>query len=55
MRHVLITLLLMASTAHAENWLQLAKLDRNGSKVFVDTAASRAPIATRAGAGRVGG
>jgi TonB family protein len=38
MRHVLITLLLTASTAHAENWLQLAKLDRNGSAVFVDTA-----------------
>src|SRR5688500_18748804 len=38
MRHILITLLLTAATAHAENWQQLAKLDRNGSAVFVDTA-----------------
>jgi TonB family protein len=38
MRHLLVTFLLMASTAHAENWLQLATLDRNGSALFVDTA-----------------
>lgn len=38
MRHILITLLLTASTAHAETWLQLAKLDQNGSAVFIDTA-----------------
>jgi TonB family protein len=37
MRQVLITLLLTASTAHAENWQQLAKLDQNGSAVFIDT------------------
>ena len=37
MRHILITLLLTASTAHAENWQQLAKLDQNGSAMFVDT------------------
>jgi TonB family protein len=30
--------LLTASTAHAENWQQLAKLDQNGSALFVDTA-----------------
>jgi TonB family protein len=38
MRHILITLLLTASTAHAENWQQLGRLDRNGGAVFVDTA-----------------
>jgi TonB family protein len=38
MRHILITLLLTASTANAENWQQLGKLDRNGGAVFVDTA-----------------
>jgi TonB family protein len=38
MRQVLITLFLTASTAHAENWQRLAKLDQNGSEVFVDTA-----------------
>lgn len=38
MRHILITLLLTASTAHAENWLQLAKLDQNGSVMLLDTA-----------------
>jgi TonB family protein len=38
MRQVLIALLLTASTAHAENWLQLAKLDGKGSGMFVDTA-----------------
>ena len=38
MRHILITLLLTSSTAHAEEWLQLAKLDQYGSAVFIDTA-----------------
>jgi hypothetical protein len=38
MRQVLITLFLTASTAHAENWQQLAKLDQNGSAMFVDMA-----------------
>ena len=38
MRQLLITLFLTASTAHAETWLQLANLDKNGSVVFVDTA-----------------
>jgi TonB family protein len=37
MRHILIPLLLTASTAHAETWLQLANLDKNGSAMFVDT------------------
>ena len=37
MRHALITLLLTASTAHAENWQQLAKVDQNGSALFIDT------------------
>jgi TonB family protein len=37
MRHLLIPLLLTASTAHAETWLQLANLDKNGSAMFVDT------------------
>jgi hypothetical protein len=37
MRHLLITLLLMASTAHAENWLQIAYLDSKGGVLFVDT------------------
>jgi TonB family protein len=37
MRQLLITLLLTASTAHAESWLQLANLDKNGSAMFVDT------------------
>ena len=36
MRQVLITLLLTASTAHAETWHQLANLDKNGGAVFVD-------------------
>src|SRR5688500_5106943 len=39
MRHILIMLLLTAATAHAENWQQLAKHDRNGSAVFVDAVA----------------
>ena len=33
----LITLLLTASTAHAETWHQLANLDKNGGAIFVDT------------------
>jgi TonB family protein len=37
MRHVLVLLLLTASTAHAETWLQVAKLDHNGSAVLIDT------------------
>jgi TonB family protein len=38
MRHVLIALLLMASKAHAENWLQVANLDSNGGVLSIDTA-----------------
>jgi TonB family protein len=37
MRHILITLLLTASTAHAETWLQLGKVDQNGGAIFIDT------------------
>lgn len=36
MRHTLITLLLMATTAHAENWVQIANLDSKGGVLFVD-------------------
>jgi TonB family protein len=38
MRHLLIPLLLMASTAHAENWVQTANLDSKGSILSVDMA-----------------
>jgi TonB family protein len=37
MRHVLITLLFMASQAHAENWQQIANLDSTGGVLLVDT------------------
>jgi TonB family protein len=39
MRFVSIALLLAATTAHAENWQQVAKLDSNGGSVLVDVAA----------------
>lgn len=38
-RYFAIALLLMASTASAENWQQIAKLDSNGGILFVDVAA----------------
>lgn len=38
MRHLLIPLLLMASSAHAENWLQVADLSPKGGVLLVDTA-----------------
>jgi TonB family protein len=38
MRHVLIALLLMASQAHAESWLQIADLDSKGSVLSLDAA-----------------
>jgi TonB family protein len=37
MRPVLITLLLMASAAHSENWLQIADLNPKGSILFIDS------------------
>jgi TonB family protein len=37
MRQILITLLLTASTAHAQTWHQLGYLDKNGGAIFVDT------------------
>jgi TonB family protein len=38
MRFVLIALLLVAPTANAENWQQIAKLDSNGGILFFDAA-----------------
>jgi TonB family protein len=38
MRHVLIALLLVSSTAYAANWVQIAQLDSKGSIMLVDTA-----------------
>jgi len=38
MRHTLIVLLLITSTAHAETWLQLANLDAKGGRLLLDTA-----------------
>jgi TonB family protein len=38
MRYLLITLLLMASQAQAESWLQIADLDSKGGVLLVDTA-----------------
>ena len=36
-RHVLITLLFIASTARAESWLKIADLDAQGGAILVDT------------------
>ena len=38
MRYVLIGLLLVASTANAENWQQIGKLDSNGGVLYFDAA-----------------
>jgi TonB family protein len=38
MRHVLIGLLLVASTAKAETWQQIAEFEAKGSVMFLDTA-----------------
>ncbi len=38
MRYVLISLLLVASTANAEDWQQVAELDSNGSILYFDAA-----------------
>lgn len=37
MRHVLVALLLMASTAHAESWLEIANIDKKGGLLLLDT------------------
>ena len=38
MRHVLIGLLLLASTANAETWQQIAEFEAKGSVMYLDTA-----------------
>jgi hypothetical protein len=38
MRYVLIGLLLVASTANAENWRQISSLDSNGGVLLLDVA-----------------
>ncbi len=43
MRHVLIGLLLVTSTAQAETWQQIAEFEAKGSVMFLDTAGITSP------------